>query len=109
MYEMRVPGGLCIECTWCIPQEAPYQMVFAPLPHLRTHCYRHIQNDKLSDANGYGSRKGSSCSLSPPPPPPTPTSPLNPEMSNKTKVNAKNCSAGSSPPSTQLSIWVLDN
>ena len=44
MYEMRVPGGLCIECTWCIPQEVPYQMVCAPLPHLRTHCYRHIQN-----------------------------------------------------------------
>lgn len=47
--------------------------------------------------------------VSPPPLPPTPTPPLNPEMSNKTKVNAKNCSAGSSPPSTQPSIWVLDN
>ena len=47
--------------------------------------------------------------VSTPPLPPTPTSPLNPEMSNKTKVNAKNCSAGSSPPSTQPSIWVLDN
>ena len=42
--------------------------------------------------------------VSPPPP-----SPLNPEMSNKTNVNAKNSSAGSSPPSTQLSIQVLDN